>query len=465
MSIETLEKHILEGRNIFLTGAGGTGKTFELQAMLKKYPANFVVTSSTGISAMGLHELARTIHSFSTIGTSSNEQFPTTKCLEYFDYMKERDLNAIIGTKRLIVEEISMISASQLNLIDRVFRRVRKCYNKPFGNIQMIFAGDFLQLESVSKKDEEKNEFAFQARAWKEANPVTVYLNEVKRTTNKEFAELCLRVRTINHTAADFKLMKSLENNILVNQPLVLVASNKRADEENVKQLALLSTKKEIYKGKYRGPKDSFRGIREGLLCPHELELKEGCRVMITSNERRYDTQDDRGEPLEYVNGSLGTFLGGDTRYTTRQFEQFQRDEETNEIIRDSKGRPNKFFDNIQYDVLCIKLDTGKYIELRRMSWTDGDFIENKDTGKPEWEIEYKQFPVRLAYAITIHKAQGLSIESLEIDCEGIFANSQFYVALSRARSLEGLKIKNLKGKYIKASVDALEFYKNLDGV
>jgi len=798
MSLEKFEDALQSGKHIFLTGAGGTGKSYLIQSALRKYPAVFVVTSSTGISAMSLYEGAKTIHSFSTIGVAKNEDFKTSKELtSFFSHIKFKDENAIKGAKKVILEEVSMISASQLNLIDRVFRLIRRV-NKPFGGIQMIFSGDFClkngtkitmadgsllnieeieigdlvmgidfkprtvlrlfkgmaplykihqtngddyfttgnhlialkrrelkldeykrypniqdnitikaselefksekfrenfagykvgcidlperqvnidpyflgvwlgdgesgavrisspdieimdyckkiadefeleykirrerpdspcfrisiansyhsgkknkildilreydllnnkhipecfllnsvknrlellaglldtdgnwsgnrfsfcatpkvladqvkqladqlgfraslfrnsadtswivtiggdtwriptkikrkkslprdlgrsrmtstltvskdvedyfsgievdgdnlfiladgtvthncQLSPVSKKGEEKAEFAFQARSWKEANPLVIYLNEVKRTDNKEFAEMLLRIRTITHDINDFKLMKSLENNVLKNQPVLLVATNKRADEENAKQLAIIEGKLETYKGKYRGPKENFREIRDGLLCPHELQLKVGCRIMITANERRYDDGEDK--PLAFVNGSMGTYLGMKTCFTNREFDQFERDEETDEILRDSRGRPYIIRDRIAYDVLMIKLDTGKYLELKRMNWTAGGMAYNKDTEKDEFEIEYKQFPVRLAWGITVHKSQGMSLDTVEIDCEGIFADSQFYVAISRARSLEGLRIKNLKGRYIKASMVALEYYKNL---
>ena len=458
--LEKFESTLLSGKNIFLTGAGGTGKTFLLQKMIEKYPANFVVTSSTGISAIALFEGARTIHSFSTIGLAKNEDFKTSKELVlFFKHMKFSSENSIKNTRHLIIEEVSMISASQLDLIDRVFRLVRK-KNKPFGGIQIIFSGDFLQLPPVSKEGEYA-EYAFQARSWKEAEPEIIYLNEVKRTENKEFAELCLRLRTINYTVEDYKLLKSLEDKKLENPPVILFSTNKKADEENTKQLNLLATPMETFKGKYKGPKNDFKDIREGLLCPHELLLKSGCRVMITANQRQYEHQAD--ETLEYVNGSMGTYLSSYIDETKKEFKQVKRNEETNEIIYDSIGKVTFVFDRARFPVLVIKLDNGTVIDLKRMSWTQGERVYNKDTGREEFEIEYKQFPVRLAWGVTIHKAQGLSLDSLEIDCDRIFTDSQFYVALSRARSLEGLKIRNLKGKHIMASEEALNFYKNLE--
>lgn len=466
MSLERFEELLRSGRHIFLTGAGGTGKSYLLDVAIKKYPDTFVITSTTGISAVGLNPEAKTIHSFSMIGTATNEGFPTPKCLEFFDYGKMSDLEAIKGAKRLIIEEVSMLSASRLDLVDRVFRRVRKAYKTPFGGIQMIFAGDFLQLPPVTKGDDEKAEYCFNARSWKEAKPEVIYLNEVKRTTNKEFAEMLLRIRTVNHTAADFKLLKSLEDNVLKNRPLILFASNKKADAENVKQLDITEGKLETHKGKFRGnknpesAKEEFREIRENLLCPHILQLKEGCRVMVTENERKYPGDET---PMAYVNGSLGTYRGFETKFTNRTFKQYEMDEETGKPLLSPTGRPYIIEDKIAYDVIFVELDSGKWVELKRMTWTAGNRVFNPYLNKEEWEVEYKQFPVKLAYALTMHKAQGLSIDSLEVDCEGIFTDSQFYVAVSRARSLEGLRVRNLKGKHVRASIDALEFYKELE--
>jgi len=200
-------------------------------------------------------------------------------------------------------------------------------------------------------------------------------------------------------------------------------------------------------KAKYRGEFEKVNELRNSILAVHELKLKRGCRVMIIINKPSTDSLNE----ADYVNGSTGTFLGIEMRQTSREVWHYERDPITFEPMK-------AFKDYRTYHVLHIRLDNGKSIYLKKHTWKMGDEVENK-YGVMQAEAEYSQFPVRLAYAITIHKSQGLSLDHVEIDAQGIRTDNQFYVAVSRATNFEGLKIKNLKGYHIKACPRALEFY------
>lgn len=453
MSAEKFFKLLEQGENIFLTGAGGTGKSFTLREAVKMYPHNFVITSSTGISAINLHEDAKTIHSFSGINTHTNDDYKQqTSFTRFCTNLSDDVVNGILGTKKLIIDEISMISAEQLDLIDRVFKFVRMDY-RPFGGIQIIFSGDFLQLPPVVKPTEENPEpqprLAFESTAWIEACVKTVQLTEVKRTNNKDFAELLCRVRTMDYTAKDFKILKATEEKEFEQLPVKLYNSNMKVDNENSFQLSRLDGKEIKIKAKWRGDWDKVKEFKKSLLAMDELVLKPNCRVMIIVNK----SQDALNDGVEYVNGSLGTFLKIETRMTTRKVWIIERDPQTFEIT-------NRYKDNKEYHVLAIKLDSGNIVYLKRNTWKHGDEVENEH-GQMQAEVEYSQFPVRLSYALTTHKAQGMSLPLVELDAHGIRTNNQLYVGISRAESLEGLKIKNLRAFNIKACPKALEFYKN----
>lgn len=451
---EKFFKYLAEGRNIFLTGAGGTGKSYLIRQALEMYPHNFVVTSTTGISAMNLMEGAMTIHSFSGLGIRSLKDFPSEREIQYFLKSLEHSYDDISGRvlycNRLVIDEISMLSADQLDLVDRIFRHIRKS-DFAFGGCQVVLSGDALQLPPVGKRGEDgkeiKERMFFESDVWKSGNFVTVHLTEVKRTNNKDFALLLHRIRDMSFTAKDFKKLKSTEERELTVNPVKLYNSNMKVDTENEFQLSKIEGNPVVFKAKYRGDFEKVKELRNSILAVHELKLKVGCRVMIIINQPSTDSLND----VPYVNGSTGTYLGLRERQTSRQVWHYERDPITLEPMKAHK-------DFKRYHVLHIRLDNGSEVFLKKHTWKLGDERENQ-FGIMQAEAEYSQFPVRLAYAMTIHKSQGLSLDHVEIDAHGIRTDNQFYVAVSRATSFEGLKIKNLKGFHIRACPKALEFY------
>lgn len=483
--VEELVTALNEGRNIFLTGAGGTGKSFLLKGLLNKYPNQFVVTSSTGISASLLLDGAMTIHSFSGINVCSYEEEHYNNdylwkefAMSVYISLSDKRRNAIEKCKRLIIDEVSMLSKGQLDLIDQVFRMVKGRsfetfsaiaeafgneevdYSKnpqilPFGGIQVIITGDFLQLPPIVKnqiKGQEKlPDYAFESRVWKEANLKTIYLKEIKRTDNVEFAEFLHKLRVGNWTTEDFFYLQKFKKNTHSHPPVKLFADNRSVDKYNNEQLALVDQPLITLKAKWRGPLDELKELKKGVLAPDTLELKVGCRVMVLINKSEEDGLND----CDYVNGSTGVFLGVEERYTKRPVWIKEKDPITGEIRR--------YKDLRVYTVVLVQLDNGNIVELKRNSWNNGNEVYDKELEAVVYEVEFSQYPIKLAYALTSHKSQGASIEFLEIDTQKFFAPNQFYVALSRATDPKKIRVLNLKTYHIKTCPKALEFYKALE--
>ena len=463
--IQKLVTALNEGRNIFLTGAGGTGKSYIIKQLLQKYPRNFVVTSSTGISAYALYEGASTIHSFSGIGIESfNEEDYASgikfqeKVLRTHLGIRPSKVEAIARCERLIIDEISMISKGQLDLIDQMLRMCRatnkpEYLEMPFGGIKVIITGDFLQLPSIAKNGEEPS-YAFESKVWKEANLKTIFLKEIKRTNNIEFAQFLHKLRVGDWNTEDFFYLQRMKKTEHLAPPVKLFATNYKVDRYNNEQLALVDSPLITLKAKWRGEPDDIRELKKGILAPDTLELKVGCRVMVLINKPEEDGYND----CDYVNGSTGFFMGMKVKTTKRPVWIIEKDYLNGEI--------RKFKDFKEYEVAEIKLDNGNIIELRRKSWDTGEMIYDDILEAEVPKTEFSQFPIKLAYALTSHKAQGASIENLEIDASKFFAPNQFYVALSRATDPTKIKIVNLKTYHIKTCPKALEFYKGLeDGI
>jgi len=531
--VEELIQALNEKRNIFLTGAGGTGKSYLLKALMTKYPNQFVVTSSTGISASLLMDGAMTIHSFSGIGIDSFEDHHYKDHKLWVDYslmvysnLNEKQTKRIKHCKRLIIDEISMISNGQLDLIDQVFRYVKSeewesfvalsgLWEKekeidhtknpmliPFGGIQVIITGDFCQLPSIKKikkhvisfnpfndglkldtntliyskltktefiklegdefcwkeltleESEKLNQpdYAFESRVWKEANLKTIYLKEIKRTENKDFAEFLHRLRVGNWDNKDFFYLKKFEKNKHTHPPVKLYADNYSVDKYNNEQLALVEQPLITLKSRFRGHlTEEYKEMRKGILAPDTLELKEGCRVMILINKSEEDGLNDD----EYVNGSTGVFVGMTDKLTKRDVWVKEKDPLTGEMRR--------FKDKRVYQVVQVRLDNGNLIELKRNSWNNGIEIWDKQLEALVYEVEFSQFPIKLCYALTSHKSQGASIDFLEIDTKNFRSPNQFYVALSRATDPSKIRVLNLKTYHIKTCKKALSFYDNLE--
>jgi ATP-dependent DNA helicase PIF1 len=391
--------HLLTlGKNIFLTGAAGSGKTFVLNQYIKYLKDNNVqvaVTASTGIAAT--HLQGTTIHSWSGMGIRERL---TTQDLEKIATNKRIKKN-FKKTNVLIIDEISMLHCYQLDMIDSIARFFLDS-SKVFGGLQVVLCGDFFQLPPVSTASSEvENYFAFQSVAWKQGDFYVCYLHEQHRQSNDPLMTVLNDIRSGQageHTKIPLRTRYKKEP-VGNTKATKLYTRNINVDAINEHELANLKTQKKTFIMKTTGFSALIEGIKRNCLALEQLTLKVGAEVMFIKNH-----------PLaRYVNGTRGVVIGFD-----------EADE----------GWP------------IVKTYDNKIVCACHEEWTYEDHGIVRAT--------IKQVPLRLAWAITIHKSQGMTLDAAEIDLGDTFEPGMGYVALSRVRSLSGLKIMNLNEMALK---------------
>lgn len=375
------------GHNVYLTGQAGSGKTFVLNAYikyLKEHGIGVGVTASTGIAAT--HMNGTTIHSFAGIGIK--------------DYLSEWDLDEIEQKKDLfkrfektsvlIIDEVSMLHAFRLDMVDTVCRRLKRA-DVPFGGMQVILSGDFFQLPPVTR-GEEKGDMVYRAKAWKEMNLKVCYLHEQFRQADPEFTSILNEIRANNISEVSRALLKSRFNADIAPsiRPTKLYSHNIDVDAVNAMELEKIPGTIRTYSMKHKGSPRLVDGLIKSCLSPELLVLKKGAQVMFVKNNY------EKG----YVNGTRGVVVDFST---------------------DIAKTP------------IVEIADGRRILAESETWV----VE--DNGKIKAEIH--QIPLRLAWAITVHKSQGLSLDAAEMDLSKVFVRGQGYVALSRVRALSGLSL------------------------
>ncbi len=386
MTQETALTILKTGANVFLTGEPGSGKTHtinEYVSYLHDHDIDPSITASTGIAATHIH--GATIHSWSGIGIRRSLTPYDLDKIATTEYLVRR----IKKTKVLIIDEISMIDANMLDMVDAVCREVRQT-REPFGGIQVILVGDFFQLPPVTTRGEQA-QFAFMARVWNEMRLITCYLSEQHRQEDEALLSVLSAIRggifdemhyeylsTRNHGAGDTPIDRSVTR---------LFAHNANVDAINDTELASLVGAGKTYQVRTQGSEKLVETLIKGCLSPETLTLRIGASVMCTKNNRE----------KEFANGTLGTVTA----------------------FEGSSGYP------------IIKTRDGRTITIEPMDWV----VE--ENGKIKASIT--QIPLRLAWAITIHKSQGMSLDAAVMDLGQVFEYGQGYVALSRVRSLSGL--------------------------
>lgn len=401
MTQETALEIMKTGENIFLTGAPGAGKTYVLNQYLdylKDYGIEAAITAPTGIAAS--HIGGMTLHSFFGIGIRDTLSQYDIENLTEKKYIWERMKNL----KVLVIDEISMLSPNLLNSIDAILKTF-KFSSEPFGGVQTILVGDFFQLPPISRTDPEKR-FAFQSTAWNELDPTVCYLETSFRHTDDILKNILGEIRkgdvseeSMNHFRGRYK--KNPENMEHITR---LYTHNADVDTINIQALKELDAPIKIYDATIKGPKKWTGKIFSTSLVLEKLELKKGALVFFIKNNY------EKG----YINGTLGTIVDFDV-----------------------------------FNVPIVETSDGSRIKAERMDW----HFEDAD-GKPKASVS--QVPLRLAWAITVHKSQGMTLEAAEIDLSRAFEPGQGYVALSRITALSGLKLMGLNDTALSVDADVL---------
>lgn len=449
------------GRNVFITGGAGTGKSYMLQQIKKHYPT-MVLTSTTGVSAININ--GQTIHSWAGVGICKHSIESVANSIVK-NSVKYKQLALC---KMLAIDEISMLKSETMEYIDKVLKIVRN-NNAPFGGIQTILIGDFFQLPPVVKDNEHPNrklqdsDYCFNCKTWKDLDLVPVVLKEVKRQTDKDFVRVLNNLREGKTELDDLKVIWNREQEVReflhsdeANDILKLFSTNDSADNYNLQRLAQLEypeTSLIAEDGiKWYDDNDNCVEIdhidRESdewkkfdtdckaplkLQLKCDLKLKTGCRVMLLKNL-------DIANGL--ANGSCGTVVNIKPNVV--------------EVLFDT----NKQIVPIQRVDFEMPVNTkSKTIQITNEDGYTTKIIATKK------KIVRNQYPLRLAYGITIHKSQGMTFDKLIVDCGRVFADGQAYVALSRTRSLQGLYPINFDHTTVTVSKAVVEFYKQLDDI
>ena len=387
------------GRNVFLTGSAGTGKTYVLNeyiSYLKDREVPVAITASTGIAAT--HIGGQTIHSWSGVGIKEEITRANLTTLEKNSQLVKR----IRNTEVLVIDEISMISGKILKGVDTILQFFKNS-SLPFGGLQLILSGDFFQLPPVFKYEvPARDKFVFMSPTWVQADLQVCYLTKQYRQQESQLNDILKSIRDRSISSDAIELLRNANKE---EASVRLYTHNADVDKINGEMLSRLDGKEKRYDAKTSGNNKLTQSLTQNVMAPKELILKEGARVMFVKNNP------EKG----YFNGSLGLISGAS-----------------------SDGQYPK-----------VQLDNGTTVIARPEEWSVTD-------EQDKILASYQQIPLRLAWAITIHKSQGMTLDEAEIDLSKTFEKGQGYVALSRLKAIDGLKLKGLNE--VALQVDDLAF-------
>jgi ATP-dependent exoDNAse (exonuclease V) alpha subunit len=409
---------LLSGKSAFLTGEPGAGKTYLLRKFLQQTSRQVAITASTGIAATQIG--GQTIHSWSGIGTREQLCFTDAAAI-----VRGWPGKRIRSAGTLIIDEVSMVSGDLLQMVDYVCRAARE-NNRPFGGLQVILVGDFFQLPPVKF---DKWRFAFQAPAWEELNPRICYLTEQHRQADANFLGLLSAIRggrgdPLSPLLRSRRLRGEAPRNITV-----LYTHRHGVDGVNATELAQLSGTSRTFHMTSEGPRHLTDALTRGCQSPETLVLKNGAVVMFTQND-----PDGR-----FVNGTIGVVVDADRSAPLVRLNSGALVEAEPAIWGIPAARSNE-------EALDPTSKAGFY-----------DVDATDDDEAPALLACIRQIPLRLGWAITVHKAQGMSLDAAVMDLSQSFAYGQGYVALSRVRSLTGLYLLGLNRRALKVHPEILE--------
>jgi ATP-dependent exoDNAse (exonuclease V) alpha subunit len=390
---------MLSGESVLLTGPAGAGKTFVLNQFIrlaKSEGKHVSVTATTGLAAT--HLGGTTIHSWSGIGINDN--------LEpgFVEYISKGRMEIIEKTDVLIIDEVSMLHDYRLDMVDEVCRAVRK-KDEPFGGIQVIMSGDFFQLPPINRGDSRAGGFIVNSKVWQELDPTICYLQEQHRQDDEVLLDIlnALRAGELRRNHAE-SLLSRVEAQPKTDELLTeLHTVNVDVDQLNDAKLELLEGDEVFYTQSVKGGKNYVENLQRSVLAPATLRLKKGALVMAVKNSL----------DKKYVNGSLGQVID--------------------------------FEAGTEYPIVEFK--NGKVLTMSPDTW------ELRDGEKKRASIT--QIPLRLAWAITVHKSQGMTLDAARIDLRKAFVEGMGYVALSRVKNLESLYLSGINQMALRVSEDA----------
>lgn len=403
------------GKNIFITGGAGSGKSFLLNYLKRNYGhQGLEVTASTGIAAVNIG--GATIHSWAGIGLAN---LPVDQIVEnIFSQKFVRIRRRIKFAKALAVDEISMISAEVFEILNEVFQRVRE-NKEPMGGLQLLLFGDFLQLPPVNRGSSDFN-FCFNSPTWKKLNFEIFNLEEIFRQSDKKFIKLLNNLRFGKIEESDREALESRLKIVDEQQairPTILTTHNAKVEKINEIELKKIPREEVTHRAEFFGDMNKIEFLKKNCMAQETLKLKVGAQVMMIKN-----TYQKEG----IINGSLG-------------------------IIRNFS--PKKFYPLVEFA-------NGKILTISPEEWLIERFDEEKRMVITEAGMS--QVPLILAWAMTIHKSQGLTLDKISCDLSDIFSPGQAYVALSRARSLNGVFIESINFNRIIANPEAARFHREL---
>ena len=411
------------GANVFLTGEPGAGKTHTINTLvnyLRDCDVEPAITASTGIAAT--HIGGMTIHSWSGIGIKTHLDKYDLDKIATSEYIVKR----VNRTKVLIIDEISMLSPNTLDMVEMVCREIKQ-NDEAFGGMQIILVGDFFQLPPIIKNEFQKDaslfspqvglvaggnegRFAYHSGAWQRARLVSCYLSEQHRQDDADFLSVLSGIRASNVTKAHLEHIhaRQIEQDDMPEETqniTKLFSHNFDVDRVNNNELQKIEEETKVFKMTSEGSEKIVETLKKGCLSPEKLELKLGAVVMCTKNNQKE----------HFVNGTLGTVVS---------FDEFS-------------GYP------------IIKNRNGRSITIAPLDWV----VE--ENGKVRAQIT--QIPLRLAWAITVHKSQGMSMDAAVMDLSQVFEYGQGYVALSRVRRLSGLYLLGINEQALKVHPEILK--------